>query len=150
MPYKALSHEQCRDLCCVVCYLENCFTKKNLRNISDQLECLIKRYVSKDYVRDDINLPQKICDTCNRTLRHKSEGKPHYRLHISEHFGSKVGRDTAENCPCTICRRVRLSGHNWRLFRDTWKAKREAAAAPPPDPAKDATKCCPNCYSPVR
>ena len=143
----ALSHEQCREHCCVLCYLES--GNKKLRNISATAESLIRQFVDKDYVRDDINMPKKICTTCDRALRHKANDKP-LELHTSEHFGSKVGRATAVNCQCIVCRRARLSGYNWRLFRDTWEAKRQAAAAPPPDPARDATKCCPNCYSPVR
>ena len=146
---KARTHEDCRATCCCICYLEQGI--KVFRQITPNVEALIKEYVDPEYSRHDLNFPTVVCTTCQKALFDRARDVV-YGLTKSDYFGSKIPRiPPGQKCECIICHRSRLNGKNWSLFLKAQKEKRGAATGetPAPSPADDAPKC-PDCLSPVR
>ena len=101
-----LSHNECRNRVCIVCY------KKGKRPISDAENVTIQKHILVNYDKDNIELPNAVCLCCSIVLSNKIKDEstalptiPNYDPELP-----KLTRGTIDNkCTCRICKVIHFS-----------------------------------------
>lgn len=105
MPNKFRSHSESLSVLCTVCFSKG----KDLRNISANIEELVKEFAIPYFDRNDLLCPTSICDLCRKSLSKIAKGEDNLlnifdrsMLDVMPKF-TRQQNSGDQQCYCSIC-----------------------------------------------
>lgn len=139
MPNKKRSHEDARKAVCLLCFGKTKF----MRNITPNINRIIKEFVLSGYDDEDIRLPVVLCSSCYTTLCDYGKEKFNRRIDLFDHstLTDRIARPSSNmTCLCKVCDHAKASTSS-NLSMATVVMAKKPRGRPSNEPYSDSSSC---------
>ena len=108
MPNTKRCHEESRKAVCLLCFGKS----KVMRNITSNINRLIKEHVLSGYDNEDVRLPIVVCSNCHTILCEYGNSKFNRKIDLFDHstLTDRIARPSSDLiCNCKVCDHARSS-----------------------------------------